>query len=67
MERTFTPEQVRLMSRNDAENELSNIVYQATVLLEQLEYAGKIRGNAHHARQAIAKAASEEVKNRWID
>ena len=53
------------MTLADAETELSNRVYAAASLLERLEGAGKIDGNGHHAAQAVAKAAVEELRSRW--
>lgn len=64
--RIFTDEQLSNIDFSTAEAALSNNVYEASRLIEQLEYAGKVRGNGHHARQAIAAAATEELKSRWI-
>lgn len=50
-----------------ASAELSRAVYEATSLLEQLEAAGLIGGNAHHARQKLASAAVEDLRERWVD
>ena len=65
MIRTFTVEQLRDMSLEDAETHLSNAVYQATAILEGLEHAGKVFGNGHHARQNAALAAVVELRGRW--
>lgn len=50
-----------------AETEISNAVYEATYLLERLENAGKVRGNGHHARQAVALYATQEMRTRWTN
>lgn len=54
------------MTLADAEAELMNAVYAATAIMERMEHAGKIRGNGHHARQAVAAKAVEELRGRWI-
>lgn len=48
-----------------AESALSNIVYEATQLVEKLEMAGLVRGNGHHIRQNIARFAMEELRKHW--
>lgn len=48
-----------------AETEVSNAVYEATRLIESLENAGKVRGNGHHGRQAVAVFAVQELRARW--
>lgn len=53
------------MILKDAETELSASVYAATKLLEDLEAAGLIDGNGHHARQRIAEMAVDELRSRW--
>lgn len=54
------------ISKEDAMNLVSNQVYAATALIEQLEAAGRLSGNGHHARQQLAKLAADEVNARWI-
>lgn len=39
---------------NAAMAHIEKMVYQATAVMEALEAEGRIRGNGHHARQAIA-------------
>ena len=63
--RNMTQEEIRAMSLEDAKTALSNAVYEASCLLERLEYAGKVNGNGHHARQAVAKFATDELESRW--
>ena len=50
----------------EAEAYLASQIYKASAMLEQLEYAGKLRGNGHHARQKLATHAIEDLKDRWI-
>ena len=54
------------MTLEDAQHEIQRRVYEATAIIEQLEGAGLLSGNGHHARQKIAEVASEEIKKRWI-
>jgi hypothetical protein len=65
--RTFTAEELAAMDLATAETEVSNAVYEATRLIESLEHAGKLRGNGHHARQACAVFATQEIRARWND
>lgn len=60
-------EKLREMTLSDAENAISKSVYAATQLIEQLEYAGRIRGNGHHLRQEIAEFAVKLMRERWED
>lgn len=54
------------LTLEEASAELSAAVYQAAQLVEQLEGAGKVIGNGHHARQKIASLAVEDLKARWV-
>ena len=63
--RNMTQEEIRAMSLEDAKAALANAVYEASYLLERLEYAGKVNGNGHHARQAVAKFATDELESSW--
>lgn len=54
------------MTLEDAQLEIERKVYEATRLLEELERAGKIRGNGHHMRQRLSGYAKTLVKDRWI-
>lgn len=69
--RNYTDEQLQLMSIYNASNVLSNRVYEATGLIEQLEFrkakdGGKrIRSNGHHLRQEIAEFAKKLLKENW--
>jgi hypothetical protein len=58
---------VRTMTLKDAQTELSNRVYEAARLLEELEYAGKVFGNGHHMRQQLCAAAEALLAERWTD
>ena len=57
----FTDEQIQNMTREEAVNLITNSVYASTELMERLEAAGKLRGNGHHARQAVSLKAEEEI------
>jgi hypothetical protein len=59
------PNDIKQMSLKDAQVEISNKIYEATRLIEELEYAGKVSGNGHHARQKIAKFATDDLAERW--
>lgn len=48
-----------------ADSTLSNRVYEATALFEQLEGAGLVRGNGHHMRQEVCQFACDLLKERW--
>jgi hypothetical protein len=48
-----------------AEAQLSNDVYAASGLLEDLENAGLVMGNGHHLRQAVAAFAVAKLRERW--
>ena len=65
--RTWTAEQLRSMSLEDALVEIGAAVYRATYLIEALESVGKVRGNGHQARQVVAAYAGEELRQRWKD
>lgn len=46
---------------------ISNAVYEACGLYEQLQHAGRVGGNGHHVRQKIANAATALMRERWIE
>jgi hypothetical protein len=50
-----------------AEQDLSNLLYQASALIEEMENKGLIVGNGHHARQAITQFGVAELRRRWRD
>lgn len=50
----------------EMEAELGNMLYAAGQLIEQLERAGHVRGNGHHARQCVAAFGVAELRARWI-
>ena len=53
------------LDRESAVNEIENIIYTATSLIERLEGAGKIYGNGHHIRQRIAGFAVQQIEKNW--
>lgn len=55
------------MDLETAKAEISNKIYDASILFEQLEYRGKVYGNGHHIRQKIATYASKLMEERWQD
>ena len=60
-------EKLQNMTLQDAEAELSKRVYAATRLIEELEFAGHVRGNGHHIRQEIAAFAVKLLREQWED
>ena len=62
----MTTEQLKKLDRETLEAELSNRVYAASLLIERLENAGMVYGNGHHAAQAVAKFAVDDLRKRWI-
>ena len=65
MNHRMSDNEVAGLSLEEAKAELENAVYYAALLIERLEHAGKVSGNGHHAAQAIAAFAGEELKSRW--
>lgn len=69
--RKYSDKELQAMPLADAMVEISNQVYEATGLIEQLEYCkandgGKrIRSNGHHLRQEIAEFAKKLLKENW--
>jgi len=57
--RQKTKQEISRMSLVDAKVYLEQSVYEATKILETLENCGKCKGNGHHARQKLAKLASQ--------
>lgn len=45
--------------------DVSNQVYAASSAIERLEREGKVEGNGHHHRQALAQQAQRLVYLRW--
>ena len=66
----YTKEELKEMDIETAKVELSNNLYEASRLIEQLEYTiGKdgnkrISGNGHHLRQQIAKFGTDLLVKR---
>ena len=56
-----------VFSLSDAQQRLSRSIYDASLLLEQLEGAGLVIGNGHHMRAKIAEFATNLLKERWIN
>lgn len=51
-----------------AADKLSNAVYEAAVsVFEELEHAGKIKGNGHHHAQRMANLSEQMIDDLWID
>lgn len=64
--KNLTLAQIKKMDKGALAAELSNRVYAAALLLEQMEHAGRIGGNGHHKAQHVAKAAEDEMTRAWI-
>lgn len=64
--RELTIEEIEKMDKGSLAAELTNRVYMAALLLEQMEHAGRIGGNGHHKAQAVAAKAEEEMNHAWI-
>ena len=60
------PEQIAA-EKAEAINMIERSVYEACALFEQLELAGKVRGNGHHMAQNIAEQAGKLMQERWIE
>ena len=60
-----TRQQISNMSLEEAKLYIGKMVYEATKVIEILENCGKCLGNGHHARQKLAKVASQELEDRW--
>ena len=66
MSKDYTDKELKEMDLETACAEISNSVYEATLLFEKLEFTDrKIRGNGHHIRQKVAMFAKELMKERW--
>lgn len=58
---------VRTLTLRDAQSELSNKLYEASRLLEELEHAGRVLGNGHHMRQHVCAFGEQLLAERWRD
>lgn len=58
-------EDLQSMTLEEAQHLIEQRVYDATALIENLENAGKVFGNGHHARQNLARMAKSELTTRW--
>lgn len=69
----YTRAELEQMDLETAKVELSNALYAASRLIEQLEYTktpngGKrISGNGHHLRQKISKFGTDLLAERWSE
>ena len=67
----YTEAELENMDLETAKAELSNNLYAASKLIEQLEYTRsptgnkRIYGNGHHIRQAISKFGTDLLEERW--
>ena len=67
----YTKEELENMDLETAKAELSNALYKASRLVEELEYIHtpkghqRIRGNGHHIRQEICKFGTDLLEERW--
>jgi len=57
--RDWTVEEVKEMTEEEIEAEITNRVYEAALFFETLEHAGKISTNGHHLAQKIANFAGK--------
>ena len=64
--REITFEQVQAMDLASAKSEICNRVYEAAILFERFEDAGKVHGNGHHIAQSVAAFAEKLMADRWI-
>ena len=65
--KVLTRDEVAELTKDRAKTLIERSVYEATKLIEQLERAGKVSGNGHHARTKLAKSAGDELVSRWYD
>ena len=61
-----TQEELAAMDLESAQAEIESRVYEAAMLFERLENAGRIRGNGHHMAQRVAEVAASLLTERWI-
>ena len=64
--RQITFVQVQAMDLESARAEICNRVYEAAILFERFENAGKVHGNGHHMAQKVAAFAEAMMAERWI-
>ena len=60
-----TVEEIKTWDQETANARVQTILYQAGLIFERLEDAGKITGNGHHVAQCLASRAAEELAVRW--
>ena len=64
--RDVTIDQIETMDLESAKAEMSNRTYEAAILFERFECAGKVRGNGHHMAQKVAAFAAALLEERWV-
>ena len=65
--RKFTDKELLDMTKEEACNEISNEVYEASRLIETMECCRKVQANGHVLRQKIAQFASDLMDSRWVE
>jgi hypothetical protein len=63
--RPLTADEINTMDLAEACSQITNRVYTASLLFEQLEHRGAVSGNGHHAAQQVAAFAEKEMRERW--
>lgn len=70
--RNFTDDELKNMDLETAKAELGNALYEASKLIELLEYQKssnwrlpKVTGNGHHLRQRISEFGAKLLEERW--
>jgi len=53
------------MDIEKAKTKLSNSIYEASGLFEELESEGRLIGNGHHIRQDLCEFAIKLLEERW--
>lgn len=61
----MTFDEIKAMDLATAKARLATAVYDAAMLIERLEHAGKYHGNGHHAAQKVAAFAVERLEAGW--
>ena len=61
----LTMDEIKAMDFDHARLELGNAVYEAAILCERLEDAGKLHGNGHHQAQNVARMACNQLAKVW--
>jgi hypothetical protein len=61
-----TTEQLQAMSLDEIRADLGNTIYESALYFERLEMAGLVIGNGHNMAQAVSKAATDLLNERWV-